>query len=421
MVRRCFTFAALALLFASKASAHGGFPAAVSLLGLSSEGASVVRLTHGLAYRADDGFRFLCPEAWGGDVSAPAAAIPDGPVVIAAERLFLIGPDGRITPHASELGQGIALAANGDALFGLFRRDGRDALWRITASTAELLVSFDERFSALAAQEGELSVLRFFTNVLVLQTISLTGELRARSSWSMPTPVASAELRVAGERLYVVVGESAAPWFTLGRLGAQGYEQLRDAQSNIAGPLSLATGALFARDGALEALEEGAPLVQPDDYVSCLDSLSAQPFACVREGLMRVDEQGLGDALFAFAALREPDYDAVPEPVRADCSTRWQDLRDHLASAGLWQEPAAAGAAPVSRSDAGSTQRAEAASCALGLGAALGTRCSVPEPRLTCWLSLLLSLGLLVRRTRRSSAHVGRLRPRCARRAPSRR
>jgi hypothetical protein len=402
-------FAALAFLFASKASAHGGFPATVSLLGLSADRASLVRLTHGLAYRSDEGFRFLCPEAWGGDVSAPIAAIPGGPIVIAGEQLYLLAPTGELTRHPSDVGQASALSANAEALFGLFRRDGHDELRRITETTSELVASLDQRFSALSARDGELALLRFFNNVLVVQRLSPSGALREPESWSMPSQVSSAELRRDGEQLYVVVGGSAEPWFTLGRLGASGFQPLSEAQSSFAGPLSFAGSTLLARDGTLALLADGAAWSESADAVSCLDSLLGQPFACVRDGLVRVAEDGLGEPLFTFAELRAPDYEALPEPQRADCKSRFSDLSQHLASADLWQEPGDAGANDdVDGGSAAALARPNAAGCALRSGPLSGA-----------WSSCLLALGLLVSRVRRGRAGVGRVRSRCAAEAPS--
>jgi hypothetical protein len=185
-----------ALSLAAEASAHGGFPASVSVLELAAQKASLVRLTHGLAYRTDEGFRLLCPEAWGGDVLAPIAAIPGGPTVIAGDQLYLLDPTGHLTAHPSDdLGQAIALSANADALFGLFRRDGHDELRRISESTTELVAALDQRFSAFSARDGELALLRFFNNTLVIQTLAPDGALRETLSESMPSQVVSAELR----------------------------------------------------------------------------------------------------------------------------------------------------------------------------------------------------------------------------------
>lgn len=361
--------AALTLGFGSKAAAHGGFPAAVSLLAADAEGATLVRLTHGLAYRADGGFRLLCPEAWGGDVSAPIAAIPGGPVVIGGEQLYLLEPDGQLTRHESELGQAVALSANSTALFGLFRGDDRDELVRISTSTSERVAAFKDQFSALAARDDELALSRFYNNLLLVQTLAPDGALRTFDFTSMGRPITSAELRSDGDELYAVIGSSAAPWFTLARWDVGGWSSLLAAESSLAGPLSLAGSMLYARDGALETLPDVDDANASADYVTCLGSVDGQPFACVREGLVRVDQAGLGTPLFTFAELREPDYALLPESARADCETRFRDLSDHLASAGLWQAADQKSAPGAAIDDDAVPDGSRAASCSLSRGA----------------------------------------------------
>lgn len=167
--------------FVARASAHGAAPAAIGLLGFDGADATLVRLTRGMARRVPDGFRFVCPEAWGGDITAPAAAIPAGPALVAGETLFVVEPDGVVSPHPSKPGTGIALAHNRDALFGLFQRDDKYELQRITERTSELVRVLDEPFRLLVASDSELSLLGWTGRSVVLQRFSLDGESRQRA------------------------------------------------------------------------------------------------------------------------------------------------------------------------------------------------------------------------------------------------
>lgn len=255
--------------------------------------------------------------------------------MFAADRLFFAEPDGQITPAVDDIGLRLALAGNRDAVFGLFARSGQVELWRVERSGGVMLQTFDEPFVELAASDSALHVLRFSRRTLVVQQLTLSGELGERVTWDAPSSVAEAELRTAADQVYVVVSGNAAPWMTLGRIAEGSYEQLRDAQSTIAGPIELDGATLIALDGMLERLQDGAALKQESEYVQCLASFAGVAYACVGAGLKRVDAAGLGEPLFELAALREPDTQALPEPERSNCHLRWRDFEDHLAASGL--------------------------------------------------------------------------------------
>lgn len=387
-----FTLPLLSLLVASEAAAHGGPPGVLSVLGWDAQGVSSVRLSHGLALRTEDGFRYVCPEAWRGDAFAPAASIPDGPAVVAAAQLFLVDAEGRLTPHPEDVGEGIALARNSSGLFGLFRRDGQLELRRIEVSQTRLLHRLDEPFTLLAARDDTLSLMRVAQRTLVVQNLSLRGELTERVTWEAPVSVAFAELRVASEQLYTVVWGNSKPWVTLGRVTPQGHVLLREGQSSIAGPLALAQGLAVAVDGSLQPLDEdAAALTQGDGAVHCLDSFAGHDYACVSGGLKRAEEGGIGESIFQLAALREPDYQLLHPTLRADCAFRWRDLSEHVAALNAADasdganEPAADEAAPPADAEPASGVMQSASDCSLRRPGAAPT-----------WRLLLLGLcGLL--------------------------
>jgi PAS domain-containing protein len=373
------------LSFVADASAHGAAPAAIGLLGFNGEDASLVRLSRGMAHRVPDGFRFMCPEAWGGDITAPAVALPGGPALVAGERLFVVAPDGVVSPHPSQPGTGIALANNSAATFGLFSRDAQYELRHITESTSELIRILDEPFRLLAASDSELSLLGWTGSSVVFQTMSLAGEPRERVEWIAPSAVSYAELRVAAEQLYILIWGSAAPWATLGRMTAGAYEPLREANANIAGPVALDTGTLVALDGELEVLEDGAAVDVRGNKVTCLGGVLGQPYACAHGDVLRVEPDGLGSPLFEIVSLREPDYRGLSEAARMDCMTRWLDVKVDVAS----RAPSSAAAQDAAVPDMvkPTDSAARPAGCALGARA-----------RHVWWLEAMLLVVLAARR-----------------------
>jgi len=368
---------ALALLaLVARASAHGSLPAATELLAHSAGSATLVRLAPGgLAYRVPDGFRFVCPEAWGGDVLAPAAAIPAGRALIASDALFVVEQDGRVSPHPIQAGSGVVVTNNRDAAFGVFKHEGRYELRRVTEGTNDLVRVLEQPFGALVASDREVSLLRWLDSTLVLQRMSLTGELRESLTWTVPNAVAYARLRTAGDSLYVLVWGRSAPWVTLGRVTARGYEPMREASSDIAGPVALAVDppdTLVALDGTIERLEGGTSVDAHGNRATCLGTNDAQPYACVHGDLLRVDPGGLGAPLFELSALREPDYQTLPAALRMDCSTRWLDLRDHVASLLSSGSAADAGVADAATPDAATLTPGAGRHSGCSLGASSG-------------------------------------------------
>jgi len=240
--------------------------------------------------------------------------------------------DGRVAPHPIQTGTGVVVANNGDAVFGVFKHAGKYELRRLTRSTNDLVRALDQPFGALFASDSELALLRWQDSTLALQTLSLTGEPRTSVTWSVPNGVAYARLRAAGGSLYVLVWGRSAPWVTLGRVTERGYEPLREASTNIAGPVALGAATLVGLDAKLELLESGTAFDAPGRHVTCLGTNTGQPYACADGNLVQVGPGGLGSSLFAISALREPDYQTLSEVGRLDCTTRWLDIREHIAS-----------------------------------------------------------------------------------------
>ncbi|MDB4975931.1 MAG: hypothetical protein JWN48_4272 [Myxococcaceae bacterium] len=415
-----FALAALGLCFRSPAAAHGPPPAATALLAVAGEQATLVSLSQGLASRTADGFRFVCPEMWGGNATAPAAGLAKGSAAIAGDKLYLVSPEGRVVAHPDDVGSGIALVSQQDAVVGLFLRDGQHELRRITESTSELVRGLDEPFMALAAgAEGELSLLRWTDSTLVVQQVSSTGELLARTTWSAPSRVAYAELRAAAAQLYVVTWGSAAPWVTLGRVTQQGYEPELEAGSDIDGPLALTDGTVIARDGQLRSLPPGALAAPSNDHITCLGQYAGLAYACAHGDLMRVEPEGLSTPLFELASLQAPDDQGLTDKARQSCSARWIDLRVDVASAARMRAAAVASSVDAGALDASTPDASSAATAALGpqaqreapeLDDARDSGCSLGAGRARDGLLPVILLLLLASLRRR----LARSRPPCA-------
>ncbi|HEX5655782.1 MAG TPA: hypothetical protein VFX59_01250 [Polyangiales bacterium] len=301
--------------------AHGAPPAATEAIASDERGVSLVRVSRGLAYRAAEGFRFLCPEAWDGNLLVRAASLPGGPTILASDSLFVL-QEGRVTRHPVQSGLGFALASHRDAVFGVFRQGTSWELRRITASANELVRALAQPVDALAALDDELALLRFVDRTVTVDRYALSGEPRGGVSWEAKSFVAEAALRVAGEQLYAVLWAHSAPWLSVGRVGKDAFEPLREANVSLDGPIASS----LAIDGVLQDLQTGTAIDTQGDRISCLGETSGQPYACARGGLLRVDANGLGAPLFELSALREPDLSAVPDAARADCTVRWTDL-----------------------------------------------------------------------------------------------
>lgn len=389
----CLALLALFMSWPSAASAHGAAPEAMQLLGWENGAATLVRTTRGLAHRSGDGFRFMCPEATGGDVTAPTGAIPGGPAVVASDRLFLVYADGRTALHPTHRGAGLVLAHNHAALFGLFTNRDKTELRRITELDSELIASFDEPFSALAVSDTALFIARFVDADVELQELSIAGEPSARMAWRASSAVYSLELRCVGEETYILTYGSAKPWVTLATLAASGPRTLHEANVSIVGPVAVADETLVAIDGALQTLD-GSRLVSND--VTCLDAFRDQPYGCSAGELRALDERGLAEPSFALRSLREPDDSSLTGFDRELCAQRWLDLQEHIAE--------------LAAADAGATV-SDSADAAVELETTNGTPrgCSVGPKRPSttwCWLlmaSLVLGAWRSSRRSRRAS------------------
>jgi hypothetical protein len=396
---RCLTLAAAvtclslySAAFVGRVSAHGPPPAAAELLAVEEQQASLVRLTTGgLAQRVTEGFRFVCPEAWGGDVLAPAAAIPLGPTVLGSDTLFVLEADGRLAAHPVQSGTARVLVSQRDAVFGLFQQGEQTALRRVTPSENDLIRNLDRPFGALAALDEELVLLHWLDKALVLERVAPTGELLGSVSMTLPNAVAYARLRVAAGRLYVVVWGRSAPWVTLGRITDGTYEPLREAGVDIAGPVATTDGSLVAVDGVLLRLDDGAPVDTGGERITCLGESAGEPYACAHGDLLRVAADGLGAQLFELGSLRAPAVLTLSPVAQDDCSRRWLDLQADAPGGSLDGGVMIPDAGP-SAADTATAAAPSASGCSVGLPRCASSCCTL------AWL--FFAYALLLRRVR---------------------
>ena len=300
------------------------------MLTVADEQATLLRLTRGLAVRVEEGFRYVCPERWGGDATAPVAALPGGPAWVAGPELLLVEGDGSARSYAPELGQAIALASGDQAAFGIFQPAGRYELWRLTPEAPKLVAVLDDRFETLVAHDDEVALLGWNAGGLVVQRMSLAGEVLARSTWETPSVVAYAELRSAAGTLFVVSHGSTEPWVSLARIDEDDFVILREAGSTILGPVEVQGRRLLAVDGTLGWLED-ASAIEPRGYVTCLGQVGAVSYLCVDGTMVQIVDAGLQTVpLFEPGRLLEPEYELLAEGARVDCARRWQDLKADL-------------------------------------------------------------------------------------------
>jgi hypothetical protein len=324
----------VALLPCARVAAHGEPPTVHAVIRADAEGPVLLRLGTGFAQRASAGrFRFLCSALWGGELGAPAAALPDGRVLVGANAgLKLLAPDGSVTPHPDPAGAGLTteLVRAHDQVFALRYNAGRSELLRVDAERVQVLWSDSNAWYSLAALEDGLVLLRASSVNVEQLVLSFDGVERERRGASAARTVDYAFARPLANAPYALLLFQTTP--ELGRLEQGSFVRVAQAASSIAGPIATPEGPLLALDGQLQRLQGDTPAPLADaTYVSCLEAGADANYACTRTGLARVAATGVGDELFAFTWLTPPNLALLAdEKARARCDYQWQDLRFDL-------------------------------------------------------------------------------------------
>jgi hypothetical protein len=400
----------------ARAAAHGGPPAAYSVIVVDDDGPVLIKLGVGFALRESaERFRYVCPAAWGGELAAPAAALPDGTVVVGADDgLMLLAADGSVTPHPDANARGFSteLVRAGGRVFALRYAADRSEVVEVDAEQVRMVWSEARTWYSMAALGDALVLMRASGTELEQLRISLEGGELARHAATAPRPVDYVFARnLADEALALLLIQTTPE---LGRLQDGAFVRVALGGSSIAGPITTEQGALLAVDGQLQRLGT-AGLVPLSDttYVGCLERHGAEAYACTREGVSRIGEQGLGQSLFALTWLVPPDLTQLETAAaRARCDYQWQDLRFDLISIGLAPRDQApdAGTLPTDAGDGaedGGSEPASDASEEPPPGRGSSSRCAlgvVDRGGVWCGCALLASL-LALRLRRRVARH----------------
>ncbi|HEX6240549.1 MAG TPA: hypothetical protein VFZ61_06630 [Polyangiales bacterium] len=324
---------------ATGARAHGEPPTAHAVVREDAEGPLLVKLGIGFAAREEPGrFRYLCPALWAGEYTAPAAALPDGTVVIGADSgLMLLAPDGTLTRHPDPLAEGFSteLVVSHGGVFALRFKQGKSEVLAVDAVKARVVWSDSRVWYSLAPLAHGLVLLRSQNALLDQLTLSFEGALLDSQQASSPRSVDYVFARGLAEEAYALLLSQSSP--ELGRIQGNTFTRVALAASSIAGPIITPQGALLAVDGQLQRLDGASlsPLADPT-YVGCLERHEHGSYACTREGVSRLGPEGVGEQLFSLAWLVPPDFSQLSdEKARARCDYQWQDLRFDLLALGV--------------------------------------------------------------------------------------
>ncbi len=388
-----------------------------------ADGPSVVRLNEGLAMRAADGWRYLCPALWGEDAVAPALSIPDGPAVIGGgSGLLLVSPQGAVTRHpdGAAAGRVLALAASAGGLFALRQSGDLYQVLRVDRDEVAVLFGDTRPWDDLAAGDDSLQLVRLDRDQLRELHLSLAGDTLAEHTAAAPAASVAMLARLEGDAAYALVLTSSLAG-ELGRIEQGAWRPLVTGRL-LAGPIETAGGWFVAADGELGRFDDERMLpLDEAARATCLRSHGELDYACSDRGLRALAPSGLAGWLFELGELGPPDLDRVPQEQRETCTLQWQRYEVDLRAVGIRPSGPDAGASPrepdagaehdagQERSDAGErmTHRA-GGGCAIAAGRAREA---------TAFPLAALAL-LLAYRARLTRLRTDRLRP-CRRRRTS--
>jgi hypothetical protein len=335
----------VALLPAAIARAHGEPAAALSIVRRDAAGVQLVSLNEGLALRTDDGFRFVCPAAWGEDFIAPVLAVPEGPAIVGTPSgLFVVDPRGGVSPHPDPMAFGpvTALGASSSALYALLSEADEQRVLQVDAERVRALWSSDRGWTDLVASDGGVHLVGIDGSDLYVARLSDDGALIAEDKATLDQVPLVVRAAMAGDTLYVIVIQQSLD-YAVGRIEEGAWLPLESAPS-IAGPIETAGGDRYiALDGQLARFDDEsvAPL-ESADFVTCLRTHAGLSYACHNGGLREVGAQGLGVPLFQLEQVIEPELESLPSDRRELCTLQWQryliDLQTASMDAGVQED-----------------------------------------------------------------------------------
>jgi hypothetical protein len=421
--------AAGSLLFgAGAAHAHGPPPSAFGIVAAASSKPTLVVLNEGLAVQRAGGWAFVCPSVWGeggtGLGIVPLALSIDGVTsfIVGADDLYVARDGALSAQQRPELSRSAVIAlvaaAEGDALFGLSVSSGSSRLLRIDDPDAPALYATANQIGAMEEHAGRFHLGGFSqTGELEITTIDRTGALVAdqRVQLGLTTP-AELRLRVRAERMFVVVVEE--DHYTLGELVEQRWQQHAQLNGPIAGPETSAGGQIWiALDNELmRETPSGFEAIGEARRVTCLGRWNDLAYACVGTAIHRLEDDGLGELLFALDGLAPPDPALVPASAADDCAIQWSLFRGDLDRVGLapLAEPLPSSPTPIDDGGDGSPPPTGAADAARGAGPADEDGCSAVRVRSAAspagWWLVVLACAAALRGRRRAGTATSRVR-----------
>ena len=290
----------------------------------------------GLVRRGPDGWRFVCPAAFGAATIVDAlAATEDSAWVVTTRALHRLDADGTIERAAQRCGDDVQELVAHHGVVHVLARDvaaGRSVVCALTSDAGPReLYSSAQRIEGMASDGEQLWLLRRAErDALELASLSDDGSASEWSALPLPMAAASLRLRAAGAALFV---HAIAPGrYTLLRVEAEELVPVLDSPLPLYGPI-VAGDALFALRG--RQLYTGSSLgleLEPTAWTLPFDRVEGR--------------DGTGFALAAGALYRLPPtlpsgddalmtLDDVSPPDDADevCTMQWRRfaplLHDH--------------------------------------------------------------------------------------------
>ncbi|MBA2321349.1 MAG: hypothetical protein H0V89_09350 [Deltaproteobacteria bacterium] len=385
------------------ALAHGP-PASVTGVGSADvDGPVHVLLTEGLAVRADEGWRYVCPARWGGSPLSPFAAGNTEEILVpGADDVYRVDRDGGVTPAGDP----------GHAVGGLLDLDGTNGVWTIYAvgdereitrlDLAHSFVFSGLRWSGVIGRGRSAELVAAVDGALVSGTLSELGAL-ATSIAGTRLVGTSPQLVPDGEKTWIVDRASGY----VGVLTAGEERLVAEGAASVSGPVTALGTTWLALDGVLHTLSKAGPAPTGESTpIGCLVGAAGALWACATDLRVVTPEGALGETVVDLAALVPPDLGDLSDDDGVAC---WGEWRTFALDLGL--DPGEAPAAPETPSDPGPI---------IAEGSCSSTGRSTIGPRTLC----ALFVGLVAFRltTRRRAWHrrgvAGRAGPSASLRRP---
>ena len=313
------------VLFLSAALAHGPPPQAVGVSAADASGPTFVRLTEGGAHRTDGGWVFACPALWGSVPEVPFGRSHDGTARLhGAFDLVNISPEGDVAaqgvPELAVL-ELLDLTRGPDSPWALRRVETGTELWRV--APASRVWSTAALASAVAVDTTGVFVSEVDTGRLDVVQLSPAGAEIGRRTWDDAVDYTPGLRRSQGETYLAKrrVGDHAL-------VAADGTVLVTSA-NEILGPVQ----GLLVVDGLLYKLDgEAVVRTSEEAFVSCLEQVGSEVYACVFPDLYAVDPVAgvLAESVFELADLQPPRWSRVPASAADTCELEWRRIAADL-------------------------------------------------------------------------------------------